>query len=938
MALRNYFMLIMFGLAMRVTAQESKIPLLHALELSKADSTELVHAFLKGNTDEIARFVQSNGGVYKYDYKQYCAVAMPVSVFSMIESAEFITAVHFELGEGQPLLNTSLSTTQVNSVHDGLGGLPDSYTGSGVIVGVIDAGIELQHPDFKREDGNTRIIEIWDQTMAYDSNRTPSYGYGQLWDSADINSGQCPHEDQGIFYGHGTNTAGIAAGNGASVEDFTGVAPESELIIVSSDFAAIGWTSTIADAVDYIFEKAEELGKPCVINASLGTYIGTHDATDVPTQFIESKIDAVSGRLMVCAAGNAGSEDPFHLGYEAQGDTHFTWLELPQNANPGYSFGFELFGDSNEFERVQFSIGADRVSPFYSFRGETMFDSVLNRMNFVYTDSLISPSGNFLCEVKTYAYIVNDVYRLQILLDNIDSTEFNYRLTIAGFGGFDTWAAQWLGYGDMVSQGLPSTTEYQAIEDYKLPDLNQSIVSAWACSDKVITVGNAINRNQYTDVDQETVILSGQVQGAISLTSSRCPSRNGLTKPETVAPGDNTLTAGAYFQLNALLANPSTRHRVAFGGLHNRSGGTSSASPVVAGIGALFLEKCPQGNWDDFKEAIQETSYADQFTGVLPNHQWGMGKVDALNLMKFTTPRPNVEAPSSDFCAGDTLAIALDNSYPYVLWNTGDTAANLQINMSGLYSASVTDERGCEGFSDTMSVFERPIPDKPVISSTLESPVCSGETAELSLDKEFGAYEWSSGEFTNVILVNQAGYYFCVVKNAFGCSNVSDTLMIDFHAASPEPVLQLQEDGMLFAQLDSGLASTFYWFKDDQEIGETVEPHWDAVETGIYQVEYADSNECVIKSNELLVYALGVQYTENADFNIWPNPFSDELHLVAERDIHSWRLTNSLGQLLVSDDVLTRQVKINVESLVAGVYTMEMKVEGQIAREKLIKW
>lgn len=87
-----------------------------------------------------------------------------------------------------------------------------------------------------------------------------------------------------------------------------------------------------------------------------------------------------------------------------------------------------------------------------------------------------------------------------------------------------------------------------------------------------------------------------------------------------------------------------------------------------------------------------------------------------------------------------------------------------------------------------------------------------------------------------------------------------------------------------------------------------------------------------------LLHALGVQYTENADFNIWPNPFSDELHLVAERDIHSWRLTNSLGQLLVSDDVLTRQVKINVESLVAGVYTMEMKVEGQIAREKLIKW
>ena len=130
--------------------------------------------------------------------------------------------------------------------------LPAAYTGSGVIVGVIDAGIELNHPDFQYANGDTRIIEVWDQTMQV-SQRTPSYGYGQVWDSTEINDGICPHTDQGQWFGHGTNTAGIAAGDGSSYPGYKGIAPDAELIVVSSNFSAVGWTSTVADAVDYIF-------------------------------------------------------------------------------------------------------------------------------------------------------------------------------------------------------------------------------------------------------------------------------------------------------------------------------------------------------------------------------------------------------------------------------------------------------------------------------------------------------------------------------------------------------------------------------------------------------------------------------------------------------------------------------------------------------------
>ena len=135
-----------------------------------------------------------------------------------------------------------------------------------------------------------------------------------------------PHEDQTNYYGHGTNTSGIAAGNGLSNAQFTGCAPQADLIIVSSKFTSFSWTSTVADAVDYIFERAEFYGKPCVINASIGSYLGSHDGRDIPTQLINDKLDESSGRIMVCAAGNSGEAHPYHLGYEATNDTSFTWF------------------------------------------------------------------------------------------------------------------------------------------------------------------------------------------------------------------------------------------------------------------------------------------------------------------------------------------------------------------------------------------------------------------------------------------------------------------------------------------------------------------------------------------------------------------------------------------------------------------------------------
>ncbi len=912
-------------MAQRVTP--AKVPLSYSWARQANPNAELAHIFVKGDFEKIAQFAEENGGKLKYVFKDYAAICVAASSVEGMNSLDFVEHVHFEYAPGQPLLSQSRIHTNVDQVHAGSHGLAASYTGDGVIIGVIDAGIELLHPDFLCADSTTRIIELWDQTLPYSSTHTPAYGYGQVWDSAEINAGICPHQDQASYYGHGTNSAGIAAGNGLFNAEYTGIAPEADLIIVSSNFNALGWTNTVADAVNYIFNKAEQLGRPCVINASLGTYLGSHDATDWAAQFIDQDISAFSGRALVCAAGNSGSQEPYHLGYDASSDTNFTWFKVPVGSSIGTaSIGFEMYGDVDDFERVQFAIGADKVSPYYKFRGSTDFDSVLNRLNVLYTDSLVSSTGNYLAEVTTYADSSHGVYRLQFIVNYIDSIDYRYSLRITGSGRLDLWAAQWLGYRDMVSSNLPSSTVFPEIFYYKTPDINQSIVSSWACSDKVITVGNYINRNTYVDVDGQSVILANQIPGAIAANSSWGPSRKGLMKPEVSAPGDNTLTAGAFFQLNNLLNTPSQRNRVGTGGLHHRAGGTSSASPVVAGIAALFYEKCSNADWQDLKNALTSTTMADQYTGVLPNYQWGYGKVDALAALKSTTPNPAVLYDGDNqFCEGESLTLTLEESFPSMLWPNGDSGISIVAESSNLYFAEVTDARNCAGYSDSISVFERPLPIKPNIILEGNNPSCPDQELILSLDNDYGAYHWSSGEFLDWIEVTQSGTYFCEVRNIYNCVNMSDSIQIVVYPKLENPTITLHADDRLHISADSNLAVSYAWYYNGNVIQNQSNPYLISFELGLYQGSFIDSNGCEHLSNQINVYALGKDEFSENKIAVFPNPMQDILELqLNDSDYQHWKMIDALGRTILQGDVFQPHVKIQTSSLHPGTYFLKL--------------
>ncbi|MDR2908607.1 MAG: S8 family serine peptidase, partial [Oscillospiraceae bacterium] len=194
-----------------------------------------------------------------------------------------------------PSLEGSLSAACVTSVHS-----PGEYDlrGKGVLVGIIDSGIDYAHPDFIGPDGRSRILYMWDQS----AEGTPPAGFtsgveytaDQLTAAAqsDIPQAVIPSTDT---VGHGTAVAGIAAGNGRGYNGYVGVAPEASIIAVrlgEKGRKSFARTTEIMRALKYISDKALELRMPVAINLSMGTNNGSHSGTSL----FETYIDDVSRR------------------------------------------------------------------------------------------------------------------------------------------------------------------------------------------------------------------------------------------------------------------------------------------------------------------------------------------------------------------------------------------------------------------------------------------------------------------------------------------------------------------------------------------------------------------------------------------------------------------------------------------------------------------
>jgi minor extracellular serine protease Vpr len=307
-------------------------------------------------------------------FSRYAVLTVPdefVNRLANYEEIEFIEKpkrFFYEVNQGR-------TASCINPVQS----QPYNLFGEGVIVAVIDSGIDYSHPDFRNEDGTTRIAALWDQTIP----GSPPAGYdiGTLYPRDKINEAlktPMPERMEIVpstdLSGHGTHVTGIAAGNGrASNGQFRGVASQSELLIVKlgqSIGDSFPRTTQLMQGIDYVIRYAIGVNKPIAINISFGNNYGPHTGYSL----LESYIDEVASIWKVNIVVGTGNEGA--TGNHAQGILQMGTTTSVDVSVSDFEFSFNLQIWKNYYDQFDVSIvspNGTRVGPIPSILGKQQF-------------------------------------------------------------------------------------------------------------------------------------------------------------------------------------------------------------------------------------------------------------------------------------------------------------------------------------------------------------------------------------------------------------------------------------------------------------------------------------------------------------------------------------------------------------------------------------
>ncbi len=628
-----------------------------------------VHGILTVGPDMNEADLNRYGITVNTKISNFWTVQLPVKSFNSLKNIKGLKYVQID-SPVRTRLDSTRKSIGADLLHSGTG-LSRQYKGNGVIVGIIDSGFDLLHPAFMDASGNTRITRVWDQNA--DSGNPPSgYSYGaEISGAANIAAYQYTiGADQ---ESHGSHVAGIAAGSGLNTSGkYTGIAPEAELVLIG-----MGGGSAIIDGINYIFSYAASVGKPAVINMSLGSHIGPHDGTSSFDQSLDGL--AGSGKILVGAAGNEGST-PLHLEANLSGDTVKTFVGFESYEIQGEGL-IDIWGSpgSEIFVSVS-SMGQD-----YSFQQGIFYSSTANETG-IDEYKLITGTDTVAFYIEcTAANFNNNKPNILIYITNTSS-----RYPVISITSSSSTVHVWnhgTGYG--------APLESLAMSGFAEGNNEITIGEIGATSNSIIAVGAYVTRKRWTDVNSQSWV-SGEDLFDIASFSSRGPTADGRLKPEITAPGCYTASSASSFDENYSTPGQTTMFQDSQGGRtfpYELMQGTSMAAPALAGVVALMLEANSDLSKEDIVNIFKQTGKSDGFTGsnlgAGNNNTWGFGKVDAYQAVISAA----ASATSVEEITNNTIEkYELQNNYP----NPFNPLTNIRfsIKKAGMVKVSVFNTLG----------------------------------------------------------------------------------------------------------------------------------------------------------------------------------------------------------------------------------------------------
>ena len=518
---------------------------------------------------------------------------LPLSSLNMLAQRQDIR--HIQAARMQyPAMDMAVPAAGVNLVWNG----SPAYTGDGVLVGIIDSGIDWTHDDFKNTNGSTRIKAIYD--LFATGTPPPGFSGGAEYTESQINAGNITEKD---FSGHGTHVSGIATGNGNSSSGlYRGIAFESDIIFAKPFDDTVGGfpEDKTIDAINYITQKAQALGQPIAINMSLGGHFGPHDGTTAQEQLVNNL--SGPGVAFCIAAGNEGEDFLHHSASAAGGTLPFAIVEYTENP-----------GAENDFAVISVWVDGSSSPSITISSGEFSFGPVLSG-----TQDAVSTNGGLITvDNATGGLDPNNGDKLILISwdDSAGSAPASGLWDVTVNGGSGT-AHAWKVNSTMVTG---------------FPDSDQSYcVGMPGTAEEAVTVAAFKTRNDWPSIVGTVGFPAGSswgdaAVGAKAPFSSLGPTRDGRQKPDVSAPG--MAIVSCYSQDSN---PPEPNEALVAGGKYFATQGTSMASPLTCGVVALMFEKDPNLTAAQIRSILRETAATDGFTGGTWNNRFGMGKLDAL--------------------------------------------------------------------------------------------------------------------------------------------------------------------------------------------------------------------------------------------------------------------------------------------------------------------